>query len=29
VQITGVEVTEGRLILSGEMERIPMTQPIG
>ncbi len=29
VQITGVEVIEGRLILSGEMERIPMNQPIG
>ncbi len=28
-EITGVEVVEDRLVLSGEMERIPMNQPIG
>jgi DUF2993 family protein len=28
-EITGVEVAEGRLVLSGEMERIPMSRSIG
>jgi len=28
-EITGVEVAEGRLVFSGEMERIPMSRSVG